>query len=218
MCYSKQQSLLSFILNILSSSLLLYYSSSLYSSYSHLSKILALFFLFVGLMQFFDWIFWTHQDINIYNTALVNFTFTKIAFIINHLQPILLAFLIYYFNNSLQPLSKFFILIYSFASLLYIFFNFNNISYTLTQDNILKWDWNYQSGHFFMYLLFVITLSILAYENFTYPINLFLLFINLFTYLFSLYFFKQRFIGRFWCKIASLLPLLFLFLIIFQKN
>ena len=59
------------------------------------NKILAIFFAFIGLMQLFDWIFWENQNISNQNEKLINFIFTKIAMFVNHLQPIVLAIVIY---------------------------------------------------------------------------------------------------------------------------
>lgn len=230
MCYSKEQSKQSFIINIITCYILYNYSNS--STY----KILALFFGFVGIMQLLDIIFWTNQNINESEQARINYITTKIAMIINHLQPIILAYLIYKYKHSLGKYSQKIIVIYTIAIIIYSIDSYNKIKYTLQEkvdvkninkllypnsnDNIrssLKWEWNLQNNNFLIYTIFLITLVILSYENFNYPFNIILAFINVFTFILSAHFYKGQSLGRFWCKIAAWIPLFFIILNKFIK-
>jgi len=222
MCYSEDQSQKSFIINLVTC-----YALYTYKSNSPNHKILALFLGFVGLMQLFDLIFWKNQNIKDPYQANVNYTTTKIAMFANHLQPIILAYLIYLFTGSLGSVSKLLLPIYIVVISLYTIQSYKNINYTLQEsisindllfhdpkDNrirtTLKWEWNIQKNSLFVYILFLITLLVLAYENFKYPFNIVLAFINLFTFILSAYYYKGQSLGRFWCKFAAWVPLFFI--------
>ena len=218
MCYSKEKSQVSFLTNLITSYILYNYSSN---NTSH--KILALFFVFVGLMQLFDWIFWENQDISNSKQANINFAFTKIAMFANHLQPIVLAYLIYYFNGKIGNMSQIIMGIYIIAITIYTINAYNTITYTLekkipmrkflSKDEIkptLYWQWNSLHNSLPVYLIFLTTIGILAYENFKFPINIIFAFINVFTFLLSGYYYKGQSLGRWWCNYASFIPLFIL--------
>lgn len=216
MCYSREQSIKSFVINLITCYALYTYKNN--ATY----KILALFFGFVGIMQFFDIIFWSTQDIKDITKSRINYTTTKIAMFFNHLQPIILAYLIYVFTGKLGQLSKIIITIYTIVITFYTINAYNNIKYTLREnvsirgieDNdtrpSLKWEWNSLYNALYVYMIFLLTLVILSYENFKYPLNIILSFINIFTFILSAYYYKGKSIGRFWCKFAAWVPLLFI--------
>lgn len=211
MCYSKEASKNIFILNIIISYILFNYN---FPSNSH--KILALFFLFVGFMQLFDWIFWSNQDILNPSQASINYNFTKIAMIFNHLQPIILAILIYIYKGHLPIVSQYIILLYTIVITLYTINSYNKIKYTkisIYPKPTLEWNWNVQSYYPIVYLIFLLTLCILFYQNFDYPANIFFIFFSVSTFIFSISYFKLKTIGRFWCKIAAFAPLIIMILI-----
>lgn len=173
-------------------------------------KILALFFGFVGLMQAYDWIFWENQEKN-----NINYIFTKIAMITNHLQPIVLGLLIYFFTKKIGYNSIIILLIYTFFVSIYSYTNFDKIDYTLTtkeviNDNksLLYWKWNYFPGSGILYFLFIFSLLIISLENFKSPLNYILVFINLASFFFAKI--KNHYIGERWCEFASYIPLLLL--------
>jgi hypothetical protein len=211
MCYSKEVSQRSFIINVITCYILYNYKSD-----NNTHKILALFFAFVGLMQLFDWIFWEHQS---ENGKRVNFIFTKIAMIANHLQPIILATLLYIFNGKLAIVSKITILFYTIVILHYT--TNLNIDYTLVKtvktksDKVktsLYWQWNSAHNSYLVYTIFLITLSVLSFENFNYPMNIILVFINLSSFFLANFYYKSEYVGRFWCETASIIPLILLIL------
>lgn len=224
MCYSEEQSRKSFVINLITCYALYNYKNT--STY----KILALFFGFVGIMQLFDIIFWNTQNIKDQNIAKLNYITTKIAMFANHLQPIVLAYLIYLFTGKLGQASSIMVLIYTLVILFYTINTYHKISHTLIEkvsirdtndllfpypedDEIrpsLKWEWNLQENAIIVYLIFLTTLMILSYENFNYPFNIVLTFINIFTFVLSAYYYKGQSVGRFWCKFAAWVPLLFI--------
>jgi hypothetical protein len=224
MCYSEEQSRKSFVINMITCYVLFTYNTS------PTFKIIALFFAFVGIMQFLDIIFWNNQNIQDPRQAQVNWITTKVAMVVNHLQPIILAYLIYIYKGSLGKLSNIILPIYIIAISIYSFNSYNKIKYTLQEDvsirdvndllfvnpeddytrTSLKWDWNIQRHSLIVYIIFLSTLLILAYENFSYPFNIVLAFINIFTFVLSAYYYKGRSLGRFWCKFAAWVPLFFI--------
>ena len=105
MCYSLEVSRNSFLINVISCFMLFNFSKN------NNAKILSLFFLFIGFMQLFDWIFWNNQDTFNEKKMIVNKIFTKIAMIFNHLQPIVLALLLMYYKKSLKNMSVFFVML-----------------------------------------------------------------------------------------------------------
>jgi hypothetical protein len=223
MCYSEEQSKESFIINLITGYILYTYKNN--PTY----KILALFFLFIGLMQLFDIIFWNTQNINDENTAKINYVTTKLAMFANHLQPIILAYLIHAFTGKLGKISLIMIFIYIIFIFIYTIEAYNKINYTLvnkvnmnnlifikSRDDDLRpsliWDWNIQENSDLVYPVYIITLTILFYENFKCPLNIVMVFINLFTVTLSTYIYKGQTLGRFWCKFAAWIPLLLILL------
>jgi hypothetical protein len=213
MCYSKEVSQRSFIINVITCYILYNYNSN-----NSTHKILALFFAFVGLMQLFDWIFWEHQGEN-ENDKRINFIFTKIAMIANHIQPIILAILLYIYYGKLPILSICIVLLYTIVVVPYT--TNLNIDYTLVKNiktkknktkTSLYWQWNSAHNSVLVYATFLITLSVLSFENFNYPMNIILVFINLSSFFLANFYYKSEFVGRFWCETAAIIPLLLLVL------
>jgi hypothetical protein len=218
MCYSSEVTKESILVNFISCVLLYFY-------YPHPNaRILALFFFFVGLMQYFDLIFWVatcrrgelceHEK----EKNETNFIFTKLAMIINHLQPIFLAFLIYFYKGNLGRYSKKILILYTIVISIYSIYIFNKIDYTLpkkTSDGktYLFWQWTDQKYKEIVYFIFLLTLFALVYENFPKNLNYILIFIIFASYVLS--FHKNSFSGRFWCTIAAWIPL---FILIFGKS
>ena len=220
MCYSKEVSQRSFIINIITSYILYTYSHKIEN------KLFALMFAFIGLMQLYDWIFWENQDITFKTQADINFVTTKLAMITNHLQPIVLTFLIYYFKGKIGKMSTYILIIYITLMMIYSIKTFNKITYTLTEKvdvrrlvkdekrTSLFWEWNYneKDGNVVVYSIFLLTVTFLFYENISYPMNIIMSFITVFTYGLSWYIFKGHALGRFWCNFSAFIPLLILFI------
>ena len=198
MCYTKKMSKVSFLTGIFSS-LLLYFNSN------PDIKIVGGFFGFVSLMQLYDWIFWCTTEKN--NT---NYFVTKLAMVTNHLQPIVLLLLIMFFKNSVTPRSRYLTYVYGICALYYTIKIWNNVDYTLPGSTGLVWKWNSENNATSIYFLFVLVLTALSFDNLTFPLNIEMVFINLFSIGLSLSSFKSEQVGRFWCKIAAWVPLLLL--------
>jgi hypothetical protein len=211
MCFSLQVSAFAFITCSISCLWLFFYSSSV--EY----KCIAIYAFFVGLMQLYDFIFWSTHTIK-HNTT--NFITTKIAMISNFLQPIVLGLSIKYFmysNKSLPIMSTMILIIYSVFILGYTIYCWNKTDYTvITSESSpsLYWSWNYQKGETFFLILFVATLAILFLENFSIPLKYVLCVLYFCTLGLSFYYIKNRVIGRFWCYFASFIPVI---LILFNR-
>jgi hypothetical protein len=170
------------------------------------SMALGLFFVFVTLMQLYDWIFWENQMEN-----RVNYITTKIAMITNHLQPIVLAFLV----NRVYPLdglTKAVMLSYVMTSILYSADVYGRISYTLVSKESypsLYWEWNDMPWSVPFYGLFLLSFM-LTCSNLPAPTSYILMALNVLTFAFSYYTYKKTTIGKGWCYIAAHVPLLLL--------
>lgn len=206
MCYSKEQSIISLIVNLLGSLLL-------YSYNTNVSKILSLFSAFVGTMQFHDYILWTNLDISDPHQKQINRLFTKIAMITNHLQPVVLGLLIILFLGKLKYTSLVILILYIIVSSIYSIYAYNKIDTTgiKEKENLssLNWEWNDLEDNTIMYSLFMITLVTLFLQNFKYPLNIISALFSIISFLLSTSQQKINFVGRFWCKTASYMPILF---------
>lgn len=198
MCYSPLVSMVSFTVSLLGSLLL-------YATYD---KVLALFFIWVSLMQLYDWVFWHNQA-----KTRTNYWTTKIAMITNNLQPIILALLIVYLGrHELTYLNKILVCLYSIVALIYIIYSWNRIDYTLPSpicNGGLYWQWNTLPWYWLVYSFFLITMISLFVYEFKSPLNIILVFLCVITYLYSsLFYWKNNMTGRIWCWIAGFIPMI----------
>lgn len=176
---------------------------------------IALFFVYVGLMQIYDYIFWMNPYKN-----NVNYYFTKLAMLTNILQPIVLAILLQQFGHGLKKWSKILLLTYVVASVVYIGATWKYVDYTLVQKQScesLYWQWNYMTGWLLFYTLFVVTMSMLFYENLPRPINLVLTITSLLSLALGTYYFKGNTGGRFWCWLFGFIPLVLVISCIYKQ-
>lgn len=179
--------------------------------------ILALLFLFVITMQFFDAIFWSTEkqvkqgDRGAY---IINSFFTKAAMLYNHLQPLVLGGLIVYVTGSSLPVwSTFALLIYGVVATLYTARVWTETTVTLEQPPAkpgLFWQWTKGEHYEKMYTAFMATIAILFVENLSGKATLLGLTLTAGTLFFSL----ERHggksdAGRWWCNYAAYIPLLY---------
>lgn len=208
MCFTKNASIYSFV--ICQSVSIILFIKGLYF-YKPELKVLALFFSFVGFMQLYDYLFWSYPV----GTSM-NYVVTKIAMLTNHLQPIVLALLIWLFMGKLGTSSKILTFIYIVCMILYSMTAWNQISYTgVTKFSkpSLYWEWNGLLGFSYFYPLFLVFLVWLQFDNFSSPLKYISVFVTLFIFFFS--FFKYAIFsstGRMWCYFASLVPIIYLLL------
>jgi hypothetical protein len=222
MCFTKEVSLTAFVINVIFS-VLLFNSNSKNDEL----KIMALFFAFVGLMQLYDYIFWSNPS-----KTTINKITTKLAMLTNHIQPIVLGLLILFYKNSIEQSSKIVLLIYTVVAILYTINIYDKVNYTETenincedpeeiapdvckQKQYLNWEWNEQEYNNIIYTLFILALCFLSFNNFSHPLNLVLVLFTIITFFMSYLNYKTTGIGRFWCYFASFIPLILF--ILFRK-
>jgi hypothetical protein len=220
MCYSYEQSRNNLLISLITCIILYNYKNN--KNY----KIFALIFGYVGIMQLFDMIFWSTQNIKDPYNAKLNYITTKIAMLVNHSQPLVFAYIIYSFIGKLGILTLLILTIYSFVMLIYTYFAYHKINYTLVSNKYIKshnytvtpsryglhWTWNYQPYYKEVYTIYLLTLIILSYENLSNPYNIILALIFLLSFLFSSFYFKTQSVGRWWCKIAAFTPIFIIML------
>lgn len=219
MCYTSTDSILAYIINLTTSVYL--YKKAKNNDY----KIIALFLLFVGQMQLFDYLLWKNQSCNLTNKIV-----TKFAIIFNHLQPVVLYLLIRYYKKTYKKNSK----LNKYSNLVLALYLLLIIPYTgkLWKSNncsikdrvcctlpfkkedgltVLDWQWNTRPYNKIVYFVFVISLLINSLEIQTNNIILIsILFITLGSAAKIPIFNKS--IGRGWCYFVSICPLIFLVL------
>jgi hypothetical protein len=204
MCYTAEASAYSFIVGIT-------VSSYLYTQPSSDLKIIGGIFFLVSFMQLFDYVFWRTQppwrDIASKDT---NRLFTKLAIIVNNIQPLVLAYLIYKYKGSVKGENL--VYLYGLVMVLFMMSNWKLVDDTkVGPDGSLYWSWNHweYSGHF--YIFFLITLLYLSYYNLSAPYNKVLPFIILSLYIVTYFKYGIEIYGRMWCYFAPFIPIVFLF-------
>jgi hypothetical protein len=198
MCYTKEASAYSFIVGIT-------VSSYLYTQPSSDLKIIGGIFFLVSFMQLFDYVFWNAQ------TKDTNSLFTKLAVIVNNIQPLVLAYLIYKYKGSVK--GKNLVYLYGVVMVLYMMENWKLLKTTeVGPDGSLYWSWNHweYSGHF--YIFFLGMLLYLSYYNLSAPYNRVLASIILLLFIVSYFKYGVEIYGRMWCYFAPFIPLVFLFI------
>ena len=192
MCFSKEVSLVTFILGLFTSYLC-------YSVNTPEYKIIGLFFAFVILMQGIDYLLWEHQQCDDLNKNI-----STTGMLLNHLQPIILFIL----KNVYLKTSK----VEVFVLIVYLMFI---IPYSLqfikdkkctekSKNNHLLWKWNGLDYAEIVYIIFLITLVILSSFNKSFSLIIFLsFFLSYFIY------HNETVVGNMWCFFAVFAPLFF---------
>jgi hypothetical protein len=157
-------------------------------------------------MQWYDAIFWATGE------SRINYLFTKIAMITNHLQPLVLFYLISQ-NVEMTMITQSISVIYSIYALIYSIYAFKTVDYTVVTDlssPTLDWKWNNLPGAQIMYFLFLMVFTLVSL-NIPGILGLVMLMINFGTFFFSYYTFKRENIGQMWCIISAYAPLVLAF-------
>jgi hypothetical protein len=196
MCYTFRASIVNGLVSVITS-IVVYTSTE-----NEIIKSLALFFLFVSLMQWYDAIFWATGE------SRINYLFTKIAMITNHLQPLVLYYLISR-NIEMTMITQISLITYAIYAMIYSIYAFNTIEYTGVTElssPMLDWKWNNLPGARIMYFLFFMVFTLISL-NLPGILSLVMLILNLGTFFFSYYTFKRQNIGQMWCVISAYVPL-----------
>jgi hypothetical protein len=215
MCYTAKDSLNAYIINLISSFLLFFNTSD--TDF----KIISMFFLFVGQMQMFDYLFWTNKECNKTNKYV-----TRTAIIFNHLQPVILFLLLNFYEYQQNPLALISIILYSVFAIQYTIKIWPDENCQVSdsvccslphnpddKDQVINWQWNHQPSNRIVYALFLIYLTFggLSFKN----NKLLFVLLNLGSFFISTKIPKlNQSVGRIWCYMASLMPG---FLLVYDK-
>jgi hypothetical protein len=152
MCISKNLSLISFIVSIVSSITLLYFGNA------PENQVISYYMMFVGLMQLVDYGAWIDLDC----TKGSNRLSSIIGPLLNHIQPLLFLLLAYYYlqSSSIVPdkliVSLGFIyggyMIYKYITYL----NMNNLCIQTDSLSHLVWQWGNNYNYWGYHLLFLL--------------------------------------------------------------
>ena len=159
MCYSKKLSLISFLFGVIASFSLGYFGKK--ESYQT-NKMIALFFLFVSLMQLVEYFLWS--DVNCSNG--LNKFGAILGPILNHLQPIImLVFATYYLkstnvisNSSLVHINTIYLVYVLYKYYIYIS-NKDNLCIKTNKCNHLDWTWKKDFNYIFYFVISFINVA-----------------------------------------------------------
>jgi hypothetical protein len=207
MCYSERLSLLSFTIGILFSGLLLTFRDTPFT-------ILGLFLGYVSLMQFIEYLLWSHQVCDDYNKFV-----SVIGMILNHSQPIVLGILLLIFSklsNMNVKIIKLLVIIYTIGTILYShqYLLPKNNKCTLKNDNpYLLWNWNSMKHGVEFGILYIVVLTLLLYfgiedKKLAYTSIIIgdgLLLSNYLIY-------PRPFVGAIWCYYVAFIPMILYFI------
>ena len=194
MCFSKEVSLGTFIIGAIGATLL-------YSLNTKIDKILGIFFFYVILMQFVEYILWNNLTCNIINKIT-----SIIAIILNETQPIIMALLLLYnYNLPNKTYIILFTILYFIMMVLYDL-QTKTLCTLKNEFNHLEWGWHFLNMYVFVYIIYLLYLSyIILSIPFNWNIKL-LLFISIYIYL------GTGAIGSIWCVFAAFFPIIWFFL------
>jgi hypothetical protein len=193
MCFSEKASLIALVAG-LSSSL------ACYSVGKPEYKIVGLFFAFVTLMQLVDYLLWKHQVCDAYN-KMVSF----VGMILNHLQPVVLFTLLWYFN---KPTDIRVLVVYLFFIIPY---SFRKLGCTLKgSDSHMWWSWNTDNNELYkqiVYGVFILSLALMAYKGLGRIEGLYIVLTFAIT---NMVYNQEYSVGSLWCFFVVISPLVYM--------
>jgi hypothetical protein len=210
MCYSAKDSIIGFVSCVLGAILLLRIG---YKHHLNDYKLAGIFFLFISLMQLFDYLFWTNPEATDKNKL-----YTKLAVIANHLQPIVLIGLAYIFDSKLSQRSWMFISLYILFTIPYTLKSFKEAPYTLAVDcstdtcnghsKIVQWNWNHLDNANVVYGLFLACFVSIFYDAMqSNSMKWMMILLSVSSLAFTSFKYKlSRNEGRMWCYVAAFMP------------
>ena len=204
MCYSANVSLTTFLLSIVTSSLLIKKSIG---KYAKTTKIIAYFFIYIAVVQLLEYFMWIDLDCsNGFNKIS-----TKLIPYIIYLQPCMIFFIGTLFKKNLSPLLWLINLIYLVVVVLIL--NSLNLQQCSKPGNNghLVWNRTFETMPIFLICYFILAIiNIFGVLDFTYAWFTFLILTLSFSYS---YFYIYGSIGEMWCFLGALLPI---FILIYQ--
>lgn len=198
MCYDSDTSRNAFVISMIASAILFVQPRKEF-------KIIALMSAYIGIMQAFDYVFWTSPP-----PSLANEYLTKIGAWISYLQPFVLYLLLRVYKGTLSATSTALAWLYFVAVAMYLIPNWTQLKYTTVEPHTspsLSWKWQQFKGVEALAFFYVIVTFYLVYREMSSPMNVFLILLILGTFGWSYY--KQRSkssTARFWCYYGSFYP------------
>jgi len=205
MCFSANASLATFLIGGIGSYLVWTLGSSF-------DKIIGAFMGFVSLMQGIEYVLWKNQECNRSNKLV-----SIVGMWLNHLQPLVLGALVL----GLSPRSTYttwiqwIMALYTAVIIPYSlqFQDKANLQCTGTKPGNphLVWNWNGMSYGFSIYILFLVTMSLIAILGMpTLTQGAVCAFIAAIIFLLSrLFFYKRAVVGAMWCFFVVFLPAMY---------
>lgn len=198
MCFSAEISLKSFIFGITSGILLMLYGKKTYSDSNYA---IGIFFMFVSLMQYIEYLIWI--DLKCENT---NKTAGIFGYLFNYLQPTVFFILSTIILNKTEIIQNDKIpLLINIIYFGYILIKFNkykkgNLCSKLNNGN-LEWSWRDYDSYFWFHI--VTFINILYYQ---YDINMIVAFIASYILMFFSKLKYYNHVGEIWCLLSTSIP------------
>lgn len=202
MCFSKEISLVTFIIGAIGSALV-------YSLNTKIDKILAIFFFYIILIQLIEFILWNNLTCNTINKIT-----TFIAIILNSTHPIILAMLLLY--NYKLPNKTNIIIIMILYSIMMLIYNLQTKTLCTLKNkfNHLEWKWNNLFMYWVVYGIYFLYVSYLILSM-PFNWNIILLLLLLIPYILSIYIYWGTYnVGSMWCFFGAFIPIIWF---IFRK-
>lgn len=204
MCFTKEISINSFLLGMISSILLII------SKNTNENLLIAKFFMFVSLMQLIEYFMWNDLDCKLGQNKIA----TILGPLLNHLQPTILLLLTVYHIYNYSNINRLLLLV-NFIYLIYVFYKYyyfiNNGQEKCTQKNDvhLNWQWKYDFDYLFYNVVMIINILYL-YDYKSIMISFLLSYIFFFYYLKA----ERNSVGELWCYSVNSIPL---FVLLYQQ-
>jgi hypothetical protein len=197
MCISKNLSFASFIISIASSIALIKFGKP---EYLLQNKCIGYFMMFVGIMQLVDYSIWSDLSC----VSGFNKLSSLLGPLLNHIQPLILMAIIYYYLDSNNIIPKYLLVALGIIYGIYMVYKYKEY---LKDDLCIKtnilggldWKWKYNYNYIYYHLLFLaILVNFYKYSQIT----------LYFTISYILYNMSRS--GEIWCFIINGLPLILL--------
>ena len=194
MCISKNLSLVSFAVSILSSTALLKYGNP---KYLLENKTISYFMMFVGLMQLIDFSIWSDLDC----VSGLNKFGALLGPILNHIQPVVLIGITFYFlkSNSIIPdvLLVGLGIIYGIY-MIYKYREYLQHELCIKTDNLGHLDWKWKKGYNYIYYHLLFIAILVNYYKYS-QISIY--------FLASYILYNMSISGEIWCFLITGIPL-----------
>ncbi len=166
MCISKNLSLFSFIVSIVSNIILIQFGDP---KYLLQNKTIGYFMFFVGLMQLIDYSIWSDLDC-IYG---LNKAGGLLGPILNHIQPLVLMGIIYYYLGSNDIIPSYLLWALGLLYGIYMIYKYmeylsNDLCIKVNISGGLDWKWKRNYNYIYYHLLFLgILINFYGYSQIT---------------------------------------------------